>query len=86
MQPKLDIYIDHGCQGCERAIRIAQLVQENLPEVTVNLFELSKLDGSLPEFIFAVPTYVLNGKTFSLGNPDETVLLAQLHTELNRAS
>lgn len=86
MQPTLDIYIDHGCQGCERALQMAHWVRDRLPEVTVNVFELSKMSGSHPDFVFAVPTYVLNGKTFSLGNPDAMALLAELKAELNQAS
>ena len=46
------------------------------PEATV---ELVDIQGSpLPEYVFAVPTYVLNGRVISLGNPTRQELSQKL--------
>jgi hypothetical protein len=85
MQLRLDIYYDRGCPTCDYTLHIAQIVQEILPNIIVNLIDLSEANSSRPENVFAVPTYVLNDKTYSLGNPDEMTLVHRLQTELNRS-
>lgn len=83
MKIELDIYIDATCPGCDIAIRNARKVEEHMPQVNVNLINLTKSESPRPDSVFAVPTYLLNGKTLSLGNPDETVLLSQLQAVLD---
>ena len=55
---RLDIYIDHCCENCDHARQIAEQVRERMPQVEVNLIELT---GEKPERVFAVPTYLLDG-------------------------
>jgi len=83
MRPHLDIYYDQGCPTCDHVLRIAQLVQEKMPDIIVTLIDLSESNSPRPDFIFAVPTYVLNDKTYSLGNPDEAILMDRLKAELD---
>lgn len=78
MQVQLDIYIEPNCDNCERAVMIAELVRDQLPQVDVSLIDLSSPAANPPDSVFAVPTYLLNGETCSLGNPDEARLLRQL--------
>ncbi len=49
-----------------------------MPEVDVAVIDISQAHASPPPSVFAVPTYLLNGETCSLGNPDVTNLLARL--------
>lgn len=81
MRLRLDIYYDHSCPTCDYAIRIAQMVREKMPNIIVTLIDLSESNTPRPDFIFAVPTYVLNDKTYSLGNPDEVALMDRLKAE-----
>ena len=83
MRPRLDIYYDLGCTTCDHALRIAQMVREKMPDISVILIDLSTSNLPRPDFIFAVPTYVLNDKIYSLGNPDEMTLLDRLKAELD---
>ena len=76
---RLDIYIDDCCETCDHARQIAEQVRERMPQVEVNLIELT---GDKPDSVFAVPTYLLDGATLFLGNPSETELLERLETSL----
>ncbi len=82
MQPRLDIYYDQCCPTCNHTLRIAQIIQEKMPDIIVTLIDLSEANLLRPDFIFAVPTYVLNDKTYSLGNPDAVALMDRLKAEL----
>ncbi|MFQ5942580.1 MAG: hypothetical protein ACE5JF_03395 [Anaerolineales bacterium] len=77
---RLDIYIDDGCETCDHARQIANQVRERVPQVEVNLIELT---GEKPDSVFAVPTYLLDGSTLYLGNPSEAELIERLETELS---
>ncbi|MFQ5922197.1 MAG: hypothetical protein ACE5M4_05080 [Anaerolineales bacterium] len=77
---RLDIYIDDCCETCDRARQIADQVRERMPQVEVNLIELT---GEKPDSVFAVPTYLLDGATLYLGNPSEAELFQRLETELS---
>jgi alkyl hydroperoxide reductase subunit AhpF len=79
MQTELNIYIDQKCPGCDQALLIANLIEERMPTVVVRIIDIAEPNARKPESVFAVPTYVLNGKTVSLGNPDERELLSKLH-------
>jgi hypothetical protein len=83
MRLRLDIYYDQGCPTCDHALHIARIVQEKIPDIIVTLIDLSESNSPRPDFIFAVPTYVLNDKTYSLGNPEEAILMDRLKAELD---
>ncbi len=74
---RLDIYIDDCCETCDHARQIAEQVRERMPQVEVNLIELT---GDKPDSVFAVPTYLLDGATLFLGNPSEVELFERLET------
>ena len=76
---QLDIYIDESCGNCNEARHIAEHVRQQLPQIDVNLIEIS---GKRPDNVFAVPTYVLDGNTIYLGNPAETEIIERLETGL----
>jgi hypothetical protein len=67
------------CYGCDIAAAVAERVSaRRLPHLTVRLVDLSASGSSRPPAVFAVPTYLLDGRVISLGNPDEDWLLAHL--------
>lgn len=75
----LDIYVIPGCLGCDRASQLAKDVRaRSLPSIEVNLIDLSDPVVVRPEAVFAVPTYLLNGKVLSLGNPELEWLCQQV--------
>lgn len=78
MNVRLEIFIEPECVNCDRAIQLASIVQRKLPQVQVDLIDITRPGVHPPQAVFAVPTYLINGKTHSLGNPDEQRLLGAL--------
>lgn len=64
---RLDVYVSEGCWSCQETRRIVAEMRDQFPHIEIALFESEP--ESWPELIFAVPTYVLNGRVISLGNP-----------------
>ena len=66
----LKIYVDENCWGCAEARKIADEVRVEFAEVRVQLVEHDEVDEhGWPDKIIATPTYELNGRIVSLGNP-----------------
>ena len=64
---KLKIYVTDDCWSCEESRRLAAEVRASVRNVEVELVDLNS--GSRPSYVFAAPTYVLDGKVIFLGNP-----------------
>jgi len=69
MKPVLKIFITEHCPGCVEARRIAAEVVQNYPHLGVEVIDLEAPEVSVPEAVFATPTYMLNDRIVSLGNP-----------------
>ena len=67
--PTLDIYVTRRCENCAEARRLAARLPQFAPETTVNLFDLDAPGAVRPPQEFATPTYMLDGRVISLGNP-----------------
>ncbi len=74
----LRIYVARHCLSCVEARRLADEVRKRFTQVTIELIELESEDSQNLDHVFSVPTYVLNGRTFSLGNPAPAELFARL--------
>ncbi|MBW3633519.1 MAG: hypothetical protein KY456_10895 [Chloroflexi bacterium] len=75
----LEIYVAPDCFGCETARHLASTVRAlSRPDLEVRLLDLSEPDVIRPSAVFAVPTYMLDGRVISLGNPEQDWLLDQL--------
>ncbi len=48
---------------------MAELIRRAAPQATVRLIDVGGSPAEVPEEVFATPTYVLNGRVVSLGNP-----------------
>lgn len=79
-QPQtLEIFVLPDCIGCERASQLVERVRAMLGDsIVVRLIDLSDPATQPQPEVFAVPTYVLNGRRLCLGNPDEEWLLHRL--------
>lgn len=64
---KLEIYVTDDCWSCEESKRLAAEVKASVTNVDVELVDLNS--GRRPSYVFAAPTYVLDGKVIFLGNP-----------------
>ena len=76
---RLEVYVAPDCAGCETARGLAAIVRaRGLPGVEVRLIDLGEQGAVRPAAVFAVPTYLLDGRVLSLGNPEPEWLLARL--------
>ncbi len=71
--------MDEGCLGCRRSLELAEHVRSRFPGVEVRVF--SSGEGMYAHLVAATPTFILNGRKMSLGNPspaqlDEAILTA----------
>lgn len=76
--PCLKVYVSSHCANCSEARRLADVAAVRYPCVTVQVVDLDTEQATLPEFIVAVPTYVLDGRVVWLGNPSSEELFARL--------
>ncbi len=76
---QLQVFISQDCWTCEETARIVEDVAAQYADVTVELLYTEKTP--LPEGVFAIPTYLLNGRVISLGNPTREELKAKLEKE-----
>ena len=73
---KLTVYIADDCWSCNETQRILDDVMPHFPDLLLKLVNTSQ--QPLPDHVFAVPTYLLNGKIISLGNPTRDALQRRL--------
>lgn len=77
---KLQVYIAEDCWSCEETRRIVEDVAPKFSTLLVEFLDMAVSDR--PDSVFAVPTYLLNGRIISLGNPTRHQLSQQLSNEL----
>ncbi len=81
---KLQVYINADCWSCDESRRIVEEIAPQFPEVTVEFLDMS--ETVYPENVFAVPTFVLNGRVISLGNPYRDDLRRSIQDSLKSSS
>lgn len=75
----LEIYVTPECFGCERARQLAREIRSRrFAGVEVSVIDLNDPASVQPPSVFAVPTYLLNGRVLSLGNPELDWLCGKL--------
>jgi hypothetical protein len=67
--PTLYVYTSRHCDVCRYAWALAAAA-ERFPEMDVRVVDVDGGDAEVPEEVFALPTYVLDGRVVSVGNPD----------------
>lgn len=72
--PTLRVYVAPHCVICREALRIAKRIRRTFAKLNVQVIDLEAKDAKNLDGVFSVPTYVLNGRTVSLGNPEVDVL------------
>ncbi len=78
---ELAVYIEAGCAQCERAVQLAQEVEGDYSELAVRLIDIAGA-APRPDDVFAVPTFMLDGRVFSLGNPRRSQLREEIEALL----
>ncbi len=75
---QLDVYVAENCFGCDEARRLADVVAARFARLSVRVVDLEREPHARPESVVAVPSYVLDGRVISLGNPRQTELFFDL--------
>ncbi len=81
MMPTLNVYIRDNCWSCAEAQNIVTDMREQFPDIDIALVDVSPEEW--PNEVFAVPTYMLDGKVISLGNPTREGLQDRLESVRN---
>jgi len=69
MKPVLRVFVAEHCPNCEEACSIAAQIKQNYSDVEVEVIDIAKTQAVVPEKVFAIPTFMLNERIISLGNP-----------------
>lgn len=73
-----EVYVAKHCFGTTEAIRLAEEVKLRMPHIQVNLRMLDDIPAKDATFVFATPSYYLNGRLLFLGNPRVEELVARI--------
>lgn len=65
----LRIFVATHCVQSIRVEEVRNAVLQELPNVRVEIINLDEFPECAPDAVFSVPTYLLNGRVISLGNP-----------------
>ncbi len=74
---RLEIYVAHECTNCEEALLIAERAR-GITGLEVAVIDLDAPGQHVPPRVVAVPTYLLDGRIVSLGNPKREEFLGEL--------
>lgn len=78
---ELQVYVEAGCAQCERAAELAKEIDSDYAQLAVEVIDVTEA-SIRPDEVFAVPTFMLNGKVVSLGNPEQSTLRQEIETLL----
>lgn len=68
---RLEIYVASHCSVCQYSHEVAVDIRHCYPHVSVKLIDVETTSEAIPDEVFATPTYLLDGRVWSLGNPSE---------------
>ena len=69
MKSTLRIFVAEDCPNCTEARTIAARVEQDYPSLAVEVVDIGDEQSVVPDVIFATPTFMLNDRVVSLGNP-----------------
>ena len=79
-QPDVTVYVSQHCEICGYTYEVVEFIRTHFPQVEIRLVDIATAAEDIPDVIFATPTYVLNGKVWSLGNPSHEKVRKDLNT------
>lgn len=82
---RVEIYVTEHCRICEYAYEVAKVIRSDFPEIELRVIDLAQATEEIPEAVFATPTYLLNGRLWSLGNPSPEDVQERLSLALRRS-
>lgn len=85
VQHRLTIYVTAHCANCAYATDVAVSIRRAYPQTIVRVIDLADPQEPAPDSVFATPTYLLNGRIWSLGNPSAQQIHAALGAFVDNA-
>lgn len=79
---RMEIYVSSQCGNCDEARLIAEQAL-GIAGLDVVVVDIDTPDCPIPPSVVAVPTYSLNGRVVSMGNPSREAFLAELQQLAN---
>ncbi len=79
---RLVVVVSGHCPQCTEAVEIAQMVALEFPALAVQIVHLDQPGAVKPEAVFAVPTYLLDQRIISLGNPSMDEICSRISSAL----
>jgi glutaredoxin len=76
--PTLRVYIARHCPVCREALGLVEKIRVRFSRLDIQIIDLEAERAKNVDSVFSVPTYVLDGRTLSLGNPEAEVLEQKL--------
>jgi hypothetical protein len=78
------IYVAGCCAVSQYAYEVAETIRRLFPQVALKIVDLADPPEPVPEVVFATPTYLLNGRLWSLGNPSSQEVVRALAEALGQ--
>jgi hypothetical protein len=80
VNPMLRIYVAEDCHGSRVAVRLADMLRAQHPEVRLEVVDIGNADAVVPAHIFGTPMYTWHAQVIFMGNPSEAELLERIRT------
>lgn len=77
-QHRLTVYVTTHCANCAYAMEVAVSIRRAYPQTLVQVVDLANPQEPAPDLVFATPTYLLDDRIWSLGNPSAEQIDAAL--------
>ena len=74
----LCIYISTHCLGCATALRLAERVRAQRPDLPMTVVDIDTPTSTVPSNVIGTPIYTWNDRVLFLGNPSEAKLLERV--------
>jgi hypothetical protein len=68
VMPVIRVFIDEYCLGCQRAQRLVNRVQSSDLDADIGTVLVDE-GAEIPDSLFALPTWYVDGQIWMLGNP-----------------
>jgi predicted thioredoxin/glutaredoxin len=65
---RLEVYVEAACPSCAASLAVANAARDRFPELEVAVIDLTTASHSRAA-VTATPTFLLDGRVVSLGNP-----------------
>lgn len=80
VNPMLRIYIAEDCHGSRIAVRLADMLRAQRPDVPLEVVDIGATEAVVPASIFGTPMYTWHMQVIFMGNPSEAELLERIRT------